>query len=504
MQNTLWPARKLMGSTESVACEKVQTTDALDCSANPRAAGVCDNDRSGPLRVLPLRVRSFLTDVRRVNSLAADISVTALTNAAIAGGYFVVGVLAARMLGPAGRGELAAIQTVPSAIGSLAMLGLSEATVYFSARDSENAGSYLASAMCVAALASLVSMSAAWMAMPIFLHAQSAGTVRYARYFLLIGPLYATAGMLFSPLRGLGEFRPWNGLRVCLPLLALAVLAIAWLTNRASPGFIAIGYLGTYALLGIAAAFVVAKYVRGPFLPEFKRIRPMVRYGLACFLTGVPQLLNLRLDQMLMAAFLPSRELGLYVVAVAWSGAALPLLTSIGATLVPAVASAKSPELARRHLVQGVRGTVVLAIVTCTVVAGAAPVAIPLLFGVTFRASILPNLILVPAAGLLGINASLQESIRGWGRPYMVLRAELAGLITTTVCLALLLRPAGIVGAAIASLLGYLTVSAFLLEGARRITNVSVGEMLVPSLTELRSGLMRLAAAVRMIYLANL
>ena len=72
----------------------------------------------------------------------------------------------------------------------------------------------------------------------------------------------------------------------------------------------------------------------------------MLTYGLPCMMTGLPQMLNLRLDQIAMAALLSSRELGLYVVAVAWSGGAAPLLNSIGAVLLPAVAASADRQQA--------------------------------------------------------------------------------------------------------------------------------------------------------------
>ena len=141
-------------------------------------------------------------------------------------------------------------------------------------------------------------------------------------------------------------------------------------------------------------------------------------------MTGLPQMLNLRLDQMLMAAFLPSSQLGLYVVAVAWSSAVSPLLTSIGTTLLPAVASADDHARASARMSEGVRMTALMAIVVCALVAAMAPFVIRFLYGVRFSGAIPAALILVPAAGVLGVNFSVQEGIRGFGRPYLVLRAE--------------------------------------------------------------------------------
>src|SRR6202030_2462068 len=87
---------------------------------------------------------------RGASAFATNTVITAATNIALAVLGMVSGILAARLLGPHGRGELAAIQTWPSFIASLAMLGMPEAVVYYSARAPSTAGRYLGSAVMVA------------------------------------------------------------------------------------------------------------------------------------------------------------------------------------------------------------------------------------------------------------------------------------------------------------------------------------------------------------------
>src|SRR6185503_18165444 len=69
------------------------------------------------------------------------------------------GVLAARLLGTAGRGELAAIQTFPTLLAVTAMLGLPEALVFFTARNPPDSGRYLATAMAIVLPVSVVAMA---------------------------------------------------------------------------------------------------------------------------------------------------------------------------------------------------------------------------------------------------------------------------------------------------------------------------------------------------------
>ena len=78
-----------------------------------------------------------------------------------------------------------------------------------------------------------------------------------------------------------------------------------------------------------------------------------------------------------------------------------------------------------------------------------------------------------------------------------MLRAELLGLAVTAMSLALLLRPLGIIGAAIASLLGYSTVTVALLASARQITGISIASLLLPRPAEMKRSMIRLVAAAR-------
>jgi O-antigen/teichoic acid export membrane protein len=333
--------------------------------------------------------------------------------------------------------------------------------------------------------------------MPVLLHAESRRIVISARWYLLIAPIWALMGMFLHPLRGIGSFTQWNGLRMLVPLMTFTTLGVAWLVSCETASFVAASSLiGTGILL--IPCYLVARYqIPGPWMPQRSMITPMLRYGVPCVMTGLPQILNLKLDQILMAAFLPPRDLGLYVVAVAWSGAVSPLLTSIGTTLLPAVAAATDLDLGVKRVGEAVRMTAILATLMCVIIGCAAPLAIPLLFGAQFRGSVLPALILVPAAGILGINFSMQEAIRGLGFPYVVLRAELIGFIVTVISLTATLNRFGIVGAALSSMLGYAAVMCYLLANATRIAAVSMSSLIIPKRSEIKLGVTRLCQGLR-------
>ncbi|HKM55935.1 MAG TPA: hypothetical protein VJY33_21190, partial [Isosphaeraceae bacterium] len=76
------------------------------------------------------------------------------------------GLLAAKLLGPQGRGELAAIQSWPMLFAALALLGMPEAVVYYSSRYPGRAADYLGTARVIALIAGVVFLATGWLLMP--------------------------------------------------------------------------------------------------------------------------------------------------------------------------------------------------------------------------------------------------------------------------------------------------------------------------------------------------
>src|SRR5712691_9333225 len=97
---------------------------------------------------------------RRTPDLA--LSSTLATNMALAALGVVTGVLSARLLHPAGEGELAAIQTWPFLLGTLAMLGLDSALIYFISRDPDRGRQLTSAAAFIGLLSSPAVGGMAW------------------------------------------------------------------------------------------------------------------------------------------------------------------------------------------------------------------------------------------------------------------------------------------------------------------------------------------------------
>lgn len=425
--------------------------------------------------------------MRRENLFGSRVLMVSGTNVFMLLLVLLTGSLAARLLGPQGRGELAAIQTLPGFFAAVAMLGLPDALVYYSAREPDCAGRFLGSAMALSFLSSFPFMVIGYLVMPLFLAAQSGDVVVAARRYLLLIPIFSFVGMLPNILRGRNDFAGWNVLRTLPTVGWLVVLIMAWLLRRAEPQFVAGNYLVVLALLFFPFIYTVIRRVPGPFWPDVRQWAPMLRYGLPSLASGLPNMLNIRLDQMLMAAFLPSRVLGLYAVAVSWSNAGNPLINAVGSVIFPHIASKNSFEQQTEAFARGIRLGIVVAIIIAVVLIAITPWMIPLLFGEAFSSAIPTALVLVIAGAIKGLNLLIEEGLRGLGHPVSIIWAEFGGLVVTAITLLFLLRPMEIMGAALASVFGYSIVAILLLAQGRQITGYPLTFFLLPTWSELIS-----------------
>lgn len=426
------------------------------------------------------------TDAAPATDSRRNVLWTLGANLVLAGLAAVSGVALARLLGPTVRGEVAAIQLWGTFVGALASLGVQEAVVYFTARRRSDAGRYLASGMVLNALTPIPFVVAGWFLIPVVLAAQRAEVHDLARLFLLAIPLYNWTGYPGASLRALGSFSVWNLLRVLPSLGWVVVIVAAWWAGTLTPRVLTVGYLAMLAVVLVVAVVLAARVVPGPYAVDVGTWSPMLRFGVPGMLSTVPQTLNVRLDQMLLAAVVGAEDLGLYVAAVAWAGVLAPVLSALGPVLFPRLASEADEHTRVTLFWRAVRGSVVVAAALVAVVSALTPIAVRLLFGEAFVDAVPAAMVLVVASAVLSLNLVVADGWRGLGRPVEVLIGEAAGLVATVLALAVLLPALGIVGAAVASLVGYgLTMVVMLVRVGRRYPGAGIANA-VPGPADLR------------------
>ena len=418
-----------------------------------------------------IRALSRLTSVG-----AGPLVATAVANAVIAACGLVSGTLLARMLGAEGRGELAAIQSWPMLLTAIGSVGLTEAAAYFAAKAPERARTTLASATIFLLPFSVAAVAVGHWILPYALQSQTPDVQWGARISLLLVPLMALVSAPQQALRGAGQYTAWNLLRILVPLGWVAALVFVRTFADAGVTTAAIAFVVVTAAaagIGYACAW---RLLAGAAAPTASLAGPMLSYGVPTVVSALPQWLNVRFDQLVMISLVAPHSLGLYAVAVAWSGAAQPLASVLALTAVPVLASSTDGPRRARVLY---RSGAMVAITASALLLVATPLLVPFVFGADFRAAVPAAMVLVVAGAIAGINAVGGECLRGLGRPRAVLVAECVGLAVTFVAVLALIPIAGIVGAALASVASY---SAVLVVQHRLISAAGHGSVIEPGL----------------------
>ena len=405
---------------------------------------------------------------------------TLATNVAIGLVGLATGLIAARFLGPTLRGELAAMQLWPTALATIAVLGLPKALVYFYARPGSSGSVFAMTSVVLSSLAALVMITAGWFLLPVVLAAQSEEVIRGARLVLIV-LLNAALFLPYHAFQGRGEFRRWNLFRLIPPVIWLTILVVFTFAGKKDPLSLALTFAISMLVFSVASLFWIVRVKLGPpYRPNRRHAAGLLRYGFPNLLAEAPNTINLRLDQLLIAALVDSRLLGLYVVAVSWSGILKPIASALGSPLFPQIAGEGDVGRQLDLFARGIRLAILLVAGSSILLLVVTPFGLPLLFGSAFSEATTAAIILVLATGVLSVGEVAQEGVRGLGQPSAVGWAQLVGATATVVSLVILLPRLEIVGAAVASLLGYSATTAFLLHSAIRGRRVNWSQLILP------------------------
>lgn len=387
---------------------------------------------------------------------------------------FATSTLSARLLGTSGRGELAAIQNVPNLLAILAGLGLGEAALYFTSRQPNAARWFVRRGVRLTLFGALPAMVVGAVVLPFVIDGHR--TVVAAELSLpvvLIVPMFMVA---HQPLRGIGRIALWTGFRISIAVAWLSILLVATVADVRSAMGVALAYVGAQALIALVALAITKHYPAGEQPHDGPELsRRMLRYGIPSSLVALPQVLNLRLDQVLLASLVVRSQLGLYVAAVSWSWIAAPPFQALAQLALPRLAAATDPTHRRRMTRLVVLIALGGALASVAVLIPVTQFAFPLVMGSDFRAGTGVARLLVVAGTISGVVVVVEEVIRGLGRPIFVLASEGIGLAITIGLLFAVLPRYGIRGAAVVSIAAYslvLTCLLVLLPRALRSSSI--------------------------------
>ncbi len=400
------------------------------------------------------------------------------------GALWAASLLVARTGGAAAVGTLALLRVLPWFAGLLLSCGLYGAAPYFLSGPGRNEPRYRATLPTMAAAAG-VAGAVLWMVTvpffgPRFLPELSHSLMLAAGIAVFTQAMETTAKCCSQ---GFDDMAGSNRIIVLEELLFVPIYGIAAAAG-ASPYLAMIIALPLGDVLCGGSGWVRLRrrgYFRGAGRPSVQLARHIAGYGTRAELNSVTLLLNGRLDFIIVTYFVGPGALGIYAVASRTAELLrLPSL-AINYVLYPAYARL-SPSAAAVQARAAIRRTWWVPVVLAVPAAAATPVVLPLAYGHSFRAAVIPTWILLVGMAGGSVYGVLSAFLSGVGRPGLTSIAQAAGLVVTVALDLTLIPRLGIAGAAIASTFAYLTTTCVLIAcfhvsqsrpGARHARNVN-------------------------------
>jgi O-antigen/teichoic acid export membrane protein len=398
---------------------------------------------------------------------------------------FASSILIARWLGPSDRGLLGVVSSFSTLAFFLLGIGLPMAAMYFGSRPDARVPALLGNAaLWAVALAAVVVPLTAWLAAPLartFSHDHGSDAWVVAAALVPVQFLtYALENLLLARLR----FAYSNALTVLAGLAALAAtVALVVVLHLGVVGALLAGGVGS--AVGIAGSLRQLLPVGRPRVDR-GLLRQMLAYGSRVQLGALFQLLNYRVDVIVIQFFAPLRVVGLYVIAQVIAELSNLVSSAFHNSVMPLIASGDRDDHAATTAA-GIRHHGIAVAVSVLGIAALGPLIVLFAYGTAYRDAIVPMLILLPGMWFLGTGTVVAGDLRGRGRPGLA--SALAGLaVIVTVALdALLIPPFGVTGAAIASDGAYVAFGIASLVTVSRLSGLSLRTLVVPTVADLRA-----------------
>lgn len=397
-----------------------------------------------------------------------------ILNAGCAAG---LGILTARLLGPAGKGFYA-LPGIEAGLVVSAFSGLGSALSYF-LLNRRLSHSVLVPALLTAAL--FVGAGAVAIVPIAFFSGE-----RWALLPALASlPSSAAINLAAGYAVGIKRVRYSTSVNLAVTLITLLLMALGLFLVARSAAVAIVAWIGGSSLVGIvaiAAVIVHARRLRGS---ESVTTAEFAKFGVKVGFVNLVSLLNYRADLYIVALLTTPAALGMYTVAVS-AAESLLVPTQVTALVTSPHIGSLDPKGAAGLTARCVRNNVLIALLVCGVLFALAQPIVRLLYGPPFLPMVgaLQILLVGVFAMSLGSPMSSYFTLK-LGRPEVPL--WLAGA-SAAVCIGTsfaLVPSIGIYGAAIASSAAYIAGQAAAIWYFSRTAHIGIREVLVPTKDDL-------------------
>ena len=426
-----------------------------------------------------------MQEVSRAGTFSGRVAVMFGNQIFVAAIGIVNGILVARILGPAGKGDYYLLLLLPSTMMLLLQLGLPQSFLYYSARG-QTVG-IIAKSFVLTAVLSAFGFAVVLLLLPAIqdaiLHGISSELVLLALLalpFMLEAPLLAATVMGRQAVRWYAAVTSLQAI-LSTVLLLISVVALGQGVAGATAVFTIV--MAIHATAFTVAALRVGRTVPRPGVASFGQL---LTYGLRFYPGSLSAFFSYRIDVYLIALLLadPSKSIGYYSMAVAFAEMLFLFPKAVGSIFFPHVAGSSRDD-ADRQVALVSRVTLLISGLGAVFLVPCAVVFVWALLP-AFGASIPPFLVLLPGVVALSGANVVRGYVTGIGRPGIDSLVSVVALAVNMVANLLLIPRFGILGAASASLISYTLSSVALTAVAARFSRTPLWRFWIPGLDDLR------------------
>jgi O-antigen/teichoic acid export membrane protein len=362
------------------------------------------------------------------------------------------GILTARLLGPAARGELATVILWPVILSNLGLMGCNWVLAREVAKEPERECDWVAVGVAVGLIAAMLYLLAGYFLIPLLLPSNKRYLLPVARLCLSLIPLDIFNQILLAVEHGRMRWRRYNLLRLSFFLFYLILIGFIGVTRRPQVHWFVSAFLASHLLALLLRLWIQGKSLAAGNL-RFHRGRHLLRAGVPYFGATISNLVSLQLDTILVVGLLNAAAAGIYAVAGAFASGQSSIGDALGITSFAVLSNEKNTGSREKIISEMFRQSALVSCGLGLVMSCLIPFFVVPLFGFEFSGAIWPAVVLALAASLTASTNVLNQGLRGAGRPHAGLLGQSIGTGVMGLAGLFFLRRFGLMGMAFAVLM---------------------------------------------------
>lgn len=371
---------------------------------------------------------------------------TLLISIVILGVNLLTGIITARFLGVAGRGEQEAMGVWPLFLAQAFTLGLPSALVYNLRKKPEQAPKLFAASVIAGLLAGALAIVVGVTFIPLWLAQHNAGVISGAKILMLFAPAVLLDEIFSSALRAKGNYALFNMIRFLRPSVTVAALLTLALLGWLTPFRATLCYLVPSLPISVWLFTQIWRVYRPVWSGLGETAKTLFSYGVRSYGIDLLGALSLQLDKALVVGLLSASSMGLYVVSLSLAKM-LNIFQGAAITVLFPQASGLSPQEAVAMAGRTARISTAVTVASALVLGALGPWALGFLYGPEFRGGANLMRLLIAVTVFEGTGSVLAQAFMATDRPGFITTLQAVGLALNLPLLLVLVPALGLIGA---------------------------------------------------------